>query len=102
MRVPLWDKVESTAVLSSWCGFAIGSSLASGRERTAASSLAAGVSTVSAGMAVPLGTAAVSGAGRTAAWARSGESSTRAVAPSSGSSRRLGARRVLGAKPGCV
>src|SRR6266540_1523879 len=62
VRVPWSDKVECTAVPSSWCGFAISSALASGSERTAASSLAAGVSAVSAGMAVPLGTAAASGA----------------------------------------
>src|SRR6266498_3852106 len=102
VRVPWSDKVECTAVPSSWCGFAISSALASGSERTAASSLAAGVSAVSAGMAVPLGTAAASGAGRTAAWARSGESSTRAEAPSNGRSRRLGPRRIISAKPGCV
>jgi len=33
VRVPWWDKVERTAVPSSWCGFAIGSALASGSER---------------------------------------------------------------------
>jgi hypothetical protein len=50
------------------------SSLAGEQERTAARSLATGVSAMSAGMAAPVGVAAAAGAGRSAAWARSGES----------------------------
>ncbi len=94
VRVQRWDETESTAVPSPGSDFATASSLASERERTAARNLAAGVSAMPAGMAVLCGTAAAAGAGRSAAWERSGESSTRRIAPSSESSSRQGWRHL--------